>query len=167
MYKRQLGRYLAPADAVRAVDRLEDLEVALAESVRPLAGAVELTDRLPAEAWTIVTSASLRLATARWTAAGIAIPSRIVTAEDVSQGKPDPEPFLTAAHRLGVDPVRCLVFEDSSSGGAAAADAGATVVAVGSQPWSTQPVARVRDLTMVTVAYDAALGAIDVHLAPQ
>jgi len=161
-----LAQYLSAAEAARAVDRLEDLEVTLAESVRPVAGATELTDRLPADSWTIVTSASLRLATARWTAAGIKIPSRIVTAEDVSHGKPDPEPFLTAAHRLGVDPVRCLVFEDSASGGVAAAAAGATVVAVGTQPWPIHPAARVRDLTQVTAAYDA-VGAIDVQLAPQ
>jgi sugar-phosphatase len=126
-----------------------------------------LIGRLPADSWTIVTSASLRLAGARWTAAGITIPSRIVTAEDVSHGKPNPEPFLTAAHLLGVSPSRCLVFEDSSPGGAAAYAAGARVVAVGSQPWSTQPVARISDLTQVTASYGGDLGRIAVKLTPQ
>ncbi len=162
-----LEQLLSPGDAARAVARLEDLEVGLAAAVRPLAGATDLIGRLPAGSWTIVTSASLRLATARWTAAGITIPSRIVTAEDVSRGKPDPEPFLTAARYLGVSPSRCLVFEDSSSGGAAADAAGAQVVAVGSQPWATQPAARIRDLTQVAARYDGALGAITVQLTPQ
>ena len=40
----------------------------------------------------------------------------IVTGDDVTKGKPDPEPFLTAAKRLGVSPKDCFVFEDSSNG---------------------------------------------------
>lgn len=47
-----------------------------------------------------------------------------ICAEDVVHGKPDPEPFLKAAAVLGVDPQRCLVFEDSPTGIAAAKAAG-------------------------------------------
>ena len=54
----------------------------------------------------------------------------IVTAEDITRSKPDPEPFLTAATRLGVAPQRCLVFEDSLAGLTAARDAGMFRVAV-------------------------------------
>lgn len=159
-----LGRYLAPGEAARAVARLEDLEVELAASVRPLAGASELIRRLPAGSWTIVTSASLRLASARWRAAGIPIPARAVTADDVSRGKPDPEPFLEAARLLGVDPSRCVVFEDSPSGGAAAHAAGATVVAVGSQPWATEPVARIENLSQVIATHDDASRTTELEL---
>lgn len=42
-----------------------------------------------------------------------------MTAEDVTRGKPAPEPFLPAARRLGVDPARCVVFEDAPAGPAA------------------------------------------------
>jgi sugar-phosphatase len=160
-----LGRYLSPGETTQAVARLEDLEVELAASVRPMAGALDLIGRLPALSWTIVTSASLRLATARWAAAGITIPARIVTAEDVSRGKPDPGPFLEAARLLGVDPSRCLVFEDSSPGGVAATAAGTKVVAVGSHPWTTRPEARVGDLTQVTATYDSTVRVINVQLA--
>jgi beta-phosphoglucomutase len=40
----------------------------------------------------------------------------VVTAEDVSHGKPDPEVFLTGASRLGVPPARAIVVEDAASG---------------------------------------------------
>ncbi|MEQ1861269.1 MAG: HAD family phosphatase [Chthoniobacteraceae bacterium] len=54
----------------------------------------------------------------------------IVTAEDYRRGKPAPDPFLEAALRLGVSPERCLVFEDTSTGIAAADAAGMKSVLV-------------------------------------
>jgi len=56
--------------------------------------------------------------------------SAIVTAEDVSRGKPDPEVFLTAAARIALDPSRCVVFEDALVGIEAAHRGGMKVVAV-------------------------------------
>ncbi|MCA8990774.1 MAG: HAD-IA family hydrolase [Planctomycetaceae bacterium] len=53
-----------------------------------------------------------------------------LTAEDVTQGKPHPEIYLTAASRLGVDPHEMLVLEDSENGTKAAAAAGAHIVSV-------------------------------------
>ena len=50
--------------------------------------------------------------------------------DEVVHGKPHPEPYLTAAERLGVDPARCVVLEDSPSGVAAGESAGCAVVAV-------------------------------------
>jgi HAD superfamily hydrolase (TIGR01509 family) len=54
----------------------------------------------------------------------------IVSAEDVTHGKPDPEVFLTAAARIGVEPARGVVFEDALVGIAAARAAAMRVVAV-------------------------------------
>jgi beta-phosphoglucomutase family hydrolase len=54
----------------------------------------------------------------------------LVCAGDYAKGKPDPEPFLTAARRLGVQPEECLVFEDAETGVAAARAAGMAVVKV-------------------------------------
>jgi beta-phosphoglucomutase family hydrolase len=54
----------------------------------------------------------------------------IVTAEDVSRGKPDPEVFLTAAARISINPSRCVVFEDALVGIEAAHRGGMKVVAV-------------------------------------
>ena len=145
-----LGRHLSGDRLTEAVARLEDLEVELAPLTEPEPGALDLLDGLPPDRWTVVTSATRRLATARWRGAGIPIPPITVTAEDVDRGKPDPEPYLTGAARLGVDPTRCLVFEDAPSGGAAARAAGAAVVAIGHQPWPIEPDARVADLGAIT-----------------
>ncbi len=54
----------------------------------------------------------------------------ILTAEDVTQGKPHPEIYLTAARRFGIAPAEMMVLEDSANGCRAAAAAGAYTVAV-------------------------------------
>jgi HAD superfamily hydrolase (TIGR01509 family) len=55
----------------------------------------------------------------------------IVTSEDYSNGKPAPDPYLTAARLLGVDPSECLVFEDTEIGRQSAYAAGMECVLVG------------------------------------
>ncbi len=54
----------------------------------------------------------------------------IITGNEVTYSKPNPEGYLTAAHRIGVDPKRCAVFEDSLQGVKAGKAAGAYVVGV-------------------------------------
>jgi HAD superfamily hydrolase (TIGR01509 family) len=58
----------------------------------------------------------------------------LVCAGDYQKSKPDPEPFLTAAHRLGVSPQSCLVFEDTEMGIQAATAGGMASVRV-PPPW--------------------------------
>ncbi len=108
---------LIPAAGVpAAVARIEDLEVeAVAEGVEPVPGALALLGSLAAGRWAVVTSASRRLAEARLAAVGIHPPT-VIAADDITRGKPDPEPFLLAAARLGVAPERCVVFEDAPAG---------------------------------------------------
>jgi beta-phosphoglucomutase-like phosphatase (HAD superfamily) len=63
-----------------------------------------------------------------------------VCAQDVRRGKPDPEPYLLAAARLGADPRQCVALEDSPNGVAAAEAAGCRLVAVPSlTPIPTAP----------------------------
>lgn len=57
----------------------------------------------------------------------------VVDRTQITRGKPDPEPYLTAASRLGVKPGELLVFEDSASGIRAAAAAGSPCVAIGAE----------------------------------
>jgi beta-phosphoglucomutase family hydrolase len=62
----------------------------------------------------------------------------LVCAGDYQKSKPDPEPFLLAAKRLGVAPETCLVFEDSDMGIQAATSAGMASVKI-LQPWERTP----------------------------
>lgn len=100
------------------------------DGMRVLPGARELTESLAEARWTVATSGPRAVAVARLGFAGIVVPSTIVTAEDVLHGKPSPEPYLLAAHRLAIDPGDCLVIEDSPAGVRAARAAGAHVIAV-------------------------------------
>lgn len=121
---------LVPPHRVAAsVRRVEQLEMATAGEVRVVPGALEMLAGLPRERWAVVTSGNRRLALARLEAAGLAAPA-LVTADDVERGKPDPEPYLLGAHRLGVDPRGCVVVEDAPSGLQAARAAGMGTVAV-------------------------------------
>ncbi len=54
----------------------------------------------------------------------------LVTGEDTPRHKPDPDPFLLTAARLGIEPGRCVVLEDSTNGVTAAKAAGMIAVAV-------------------------------------
>ncbi|MFE0137979.1 HAD family hydrolase [Streptomyces sp. NPDC059037] len=122
---------LLPAGRVaEAVLRIEELEVSdVAGGVVLLPGTRELLESLPPERWAVVTSAGRRLAEARLAEVGIR-PKMLIAADDITRGKPDPEPFLLAARRLGVDPARCVVFEDAPAGLTAGRAAGMTTVAL-------------------------------------
>src|ERR1700722_13821122 len=108
---------------------IEDLEVTDNEGLTILPGVLNLIAALPADRWTVVTSATERLARIRMASAGISVPKKLVTADQVKRGKPDPEPFLAGAALLGLAPAECVVFEASPSGVVAGRDAGCTVVA--------------------------------------
>lgn len=116
-------------DSEKELKDIEDIEIEDNEGLTVLPGVLDLLAVLPADRWAVVTSATERLARTRLVAAGIRVPERLVTADQVKRGKPDPEPFLVGASLLGVAPTDCLVFEDSPSGVAAGRDAGCTVVA--------------------------------------
>ncbi|MCX4760685.1 HAD family hydrolase [Streptomyces sp. NBC_01275] len=123
---------LLPARLIaEAVARVEQLEVDDVPhgGVELLPGTRDFLDTLPADRWAVVTSATRRLGEARLEAVGIR-PKTLVTADDVTRGKPDPEPYLLAARELGVDPARCVVFEDAPAGLQAGRAAGMTTVAL-------------------------------------
>ncbi len=113
-----------------ALARVHELELLDVRGVQPLPGAVDALQRLAAGRMALVTSCTAQLAAARLGAAGLAMPDTVITADDVSRGKPDPQPFVLGAAKLGVDPRECLVIEDAPSGLAAGRAAGATTVGV-------------------------------------
>jgi len=130
-------REVAPhLDVEAATKRMADTTTAAADQLRAFDGAADLLASLPARQWTIATSGRRRTATRRLSHVGLPIPETLVTANDVEHGKPDPEPYVLAADRLGVTPADCVVFEDAPAGVEAGRRAGAQVVGVatGSPP---------------------------------
>ena len=116
-----------PEAEAAEITRLEIEDVA---GVEAIAGSAAFLAALPSDRWAIVTSAPRTLATRRLEAAGLPVPSVIITAEDVERGKPAPDCFLLAATCLGVPADQCLVFEDTPAGIAAAEAAGAAVMVI-------------------------------------
>jgi sugar-phosphatase len=148
---------------------IEDIEVADGEGLTALPGVAELLAALPPERWTVVTSATERLARVRLAESGIPVPERLVTANQVTRGKPHPEPFLAGAALLGFAPQDCVVFEDSSSGTKAGRAAGCTVVATTfSHPIEALDAAHylVNDLTGVRVETQEGGDGLILRFAP-
>ena len=124
-------RYFLPtADHELENREVERREINDVEGIIVLPGALELLKSLPPHRWTIATSCTRRLAEVRLRAAQLPIPELMVTATDVTNGKPHPEPYLKAAGKLGVAPTDCVVFEDVPAGIRAGKAAGARVIAM-------------------------------------
>lgn len=120
---------LAPhLDQQEAFARLEHLEATDTQGVVPLPGVVAFLKSLKDIPWAIVTSGSLAIAEPRIAAAGIPQPFHLVTANDVTEGKPSPMPFLVGAYRLGLGGSEILAFEDTLAGVRSAKSAGMKVV---------------------------------------
>lgn len=107
-------------------------ETADIDGVVAAAGALTLLTWLEGEGipWAVVTSADVGLARARLGAAGIKSPL-LVSRDDVSEGKPHPEPFLLGAERVGADPERCLAVEDAPAGVESGRAAGTVTAGLG------------------------------------
>lgn len=120
-----------PADRVaEATEFMITTESADTDGVVAQPGAIEALNLLAPDRAAIVTSGTIRLASARIVAAGLPRPAVLITADDVVVGKPDPAPFLAGARALGFAPDRCLVVEDAPAGVTAARAAGCPVVGV-------------------------------------
>ena len=121
--------YLPNSDYEAENNIVESGELEDLEGVVPLPGARELLEALPSNRWTIVTSCTRALAEARLRASGLPIPQRLVTCDDITNGKPDPEPYLKGASLLGMPAEDCIVVEDAPAGIRAGKSAGARVIA--------------------------------------
>ena len=111
-----VAELLPNSDIDRENREVERREMEDLDGVVLLPGAGELLHSLPPERWTIVTSCTRSLAEVRLRAAGLPFPQTMITSSDVKVGKPDPEPYLKAAAKLGFAPSDCIVVEDAAAG---------------------------------------------------
>ncbi|WP_415232093.1 HAD-IA family hydrolase [Psychromonas sp.] len=126
---------LKGADALKIEQEfswLERYESEDTQGVYALPGAVALLNQLNTLQipWAIVTSGTLPVASARIKASGLPAPKVLITPEQVKKGKPDPEPFLLGAEKLGFAARHCLVFEDAPAGVKAGHLANCAVIAL-------------------------------------
>ncbi|KAH9169490.1 phosphatase [Lactarius sanguifluus] len=144
------------------VTRFEDAIITMSqedgrEGITLLPGVRTLIDNLGASKhWTICTSATRGYGSAALEVVGIVPPETIVFAEDVAEGKPQPDPYLLGAKRCGVRPERCLVIEDAPAGVQSGRAAGCKTLAVTtSHPRERMVASRpdylVEDLSSVTM----------------
>ncbi|MEV4483236.1 HAD-IA family hydrolase [Micromonospora coxensis] len=122
-----LAPHLDPAAEAVTLEKEQAEDTA---DLRPCPGAAALLAQLPGDRWAVVTSGSRALAVSRLGHVGLPVPAVLVTADDVTRGKPDPEGYRAGARGLGLDPRDCVVIEDASSGVRAARAAGCRVVGV-------------------------------------
>ena len=131
-------------DAIAETRKIEDRE-AVADGIIAIPGAVALLNTIPRGHWCVVTSGTRFLATTRMQKFGIPIPDILVTADDVTHGKPDPEPYRRGAELLKANPADCIVFEDAPAGIRSAHAAGMKVI---SMP-STYPAADLHEADVI------------------
>ena len=126
------------AERLAAHARIREIELADTDGIVALRGAREVLARLDelAVPHAIVTSCERELAAVRTAATRLPRPTVVVTASDVSHGKPGPEPYQLGASRLGLDPSQCVVVEDATAGlvSGRAAGAGLVVAVLGTTP---------------------------------
>jgi sugar-phosphatase len=161
-------RAVAPElDAEKENVGVEQMEINDKDGVTAMPGAAELLSVLPTDRFTIVTSATRSLAVARLGYGGLSIPKHIITADDVTHGKPSPEPYLKGAALLGFAPSDCLVFEDAPAGIAAARAAGCQAIALHTtHPISALQAANAIIASFASVTADFQNGTIVLNVVP-
>lgn len=129
-------RHFMPGESEETIQQqfslLEKVEAEDTDGISALPGALQLLERLEALSvpWAIVTSGSVPVARARHAAGELATPEIFITAELVAKGKPNPDPYLLGAQRLGLKPEECVVVEDAPAGVLSGLAAGCKVIAV-------------------------------------
>jgi len=124
-------RRVAPhLDAEAEANAIENHEAGDQRGVTVMPGAAELLQSIPDGGWGVVTSGSRLLATNRLRYCGLPVPAALVTSDDVTHGKPHPEPYLKGAGLLRANPEECLVVEDAPAGIQSARAGGMKVVGI-------------------------------------
>jgi len=126
-------RRVAPhLDAEKEASAIENHEAHDQRGVTVMPGAADLLKAIPDGHWAVVTSGSRQLAANRLRHCGLPVPDVLVTSDDVTNGKPHPEPYLMGAKRLGFRADECLVIEDAPAGIESARAGGMKVIGIAS-----------------------------------
>lgn len=150
-----IRRHFPSLDAESEAAALVAHEITLDEGIVEIPGAGQFVSLVPPGGYSVVTSATSEVAAVRLVQCGIPIPAVVVGANDVQHGKPDPEPYLTAAAALGVEAADCVVFEDAPAGIQAGLAAGMRVVVVGGVETDVAAgLPRISDYTHSTIEAD-------------
>ena len=140
-------------DVVAETDRIEAEEIDRTDGISEIPGAAALLSGLDRDRWAVVTSATRALTVKRLAAVGIPLPKILVAADDVTKGKPHPQPYMLAAKALGFDASEAVVFEDAPAGLRSARAAGAATVVVGGyEGEAADGLPRVADMKSVQVS---------------
>lgn len=133
IFPRMVGREIGPEIVTRLGDAKEETYRNLYRPhLAPVAGAIELLDRLRARGMKLAVASSAPAANRDFVLDGLPLRARfdvVVEAEHLP-GKPKPDVFLAAAEALGVEPEACVAFEDAVAGVRAAAAANMIVVGI-------------------------------------
>ncbi|MDW6001413.1 HAD-IA family hydrolase [Vibrio mangrovi] len=131
---------------------LKEAESSDTDGIIPIEGAIEFLHQLNEYRvpWAIVTSGNDSVAYARIKAANLPQPEIVITADQITRGKPDPEPYLLGANALGFKAQECLVFEDALAGVRSGLAAGSQVIGVLTQAKDSQALMGVSTMTNYT-----------------
>lgn len=124
------ARFDAPRAMAEQIDIIITMAATHLDNLTIIDGAKEFLHSLPEDRWAIVTSNHLSLVKGWLHFLAMPLPAVIITADDVSRGKPDPEGYLKASAALGFAPQDCLVFEDAPAGIKAAKSAGCGLIII-------------------------------------
>jgi sugar-phosphatase len=170
---RETIQLVAPELAADAeVASLEANEAMTPDGVYEIEGARELLRDLPSDGWAIVTSGIRAVAQFRIDLMRLPTPKAMICANDIREGKPNPEGYLAAAMRLGKAPSDCIVIEDAPAGVEAAHNGGMRAIAIiGTYPADLLAaadvvVSRLKDLTVRRVGAQILIE-LDTAFAPR
>ena len=147
--KNTLGEQLTPQEIETIAQEKEaTFRDIIGKEIKPIPGALKLIRALHDKGINMAIASSTVIENIRLIVGSLGIEKymkAIITGHDVTEGKPHPQVFLTAAERLGADPRRCIVFEDAVAGVKAAKSAGMYCIAI----TSTHPGEKLKEADLI------------------
>lgn len=129
-----LGRDASPAEIEAiSVAKEKNFRQRIRHNIKPLPGVIKLIDSLKEHGFRMALASSAPVENIQLLTIGLGINNyfqSVISDDDVTEGKPDPQVFLLAAQELGVDPENCIVIEDAVAGVIAAKRAGMCCLAI-------------------------------------